>query len=454
LRWRDVVRRPDTGSAGRVLGCRTALGRTAGALERGDIHPEKNYPVTHRNPEMQSSIASAIHGWMLRHGLSSRDHVAAVTPLIATFACRCSPFERDQDVTDPRGYELAAMFLALFWSLDDRGVQHQAGRDMLDHVERRLAGAPDDERAVGRHPWLLALSELLDALMGTERRDVTAFVAAFADHVYAVEEEARARISTHGAAGAPGANEPGDQIDELLRLRPLLIATEPYLRLWQSLLGLWPAPSFAQTVTSLAADVRRAHPHAGLDRALDLARLAHARTPTSMVRSSPALSELEALAVVLTYLANDLGSVDRDRGADGPDQDSNLVLHLERYFITRSQVRARPCPWDEDTRPMPATEHAVTTVVAMYDTGVARLRALKRLVLAQEHDADAGRYLSLLIGIVDGNLQGMLAHSGGQAGTRAGTASANQPAPAGQESEPRYGSVATLMRLRFVDEAA
>src|SRR3712207_6937086 len=51
-----------------------------------------------------------------------------------------------------------------------------------------------------------------------------------------------------------------------LRLRPLLVATEPYLRIWQTALGLWPAPSPTQTVASLALDVRRAHPHAGLDR--------------------------------------------------------------------------------------------------------------------------------------------------------------------------------------------
>ena len=62
-----------------------------------------------------------------------------------------------------------------------------------------------------------------------------------------------------------------------------------------------------------------------------------------MVRRAPALSELEALTVVLTYLANDLGSVERDRRGGGPDQEPNLVLHLERYFLASAQARVSAC---------------------------------------------------------------------------------------------------------------
>lgn len=402
---------------------------------------------------MQSRITSSIHGWMLRHGLSSHDRAATIAPLIAMFSCRCSPHERDQGMGDHQGYQCAAMFLALFWSFDHLDVQHEAGRDTLDQIRRRLGGGQDGARTADRNPWLLAVSELLDALMGTDRRDVDVFAAAFADHLDAIEENALARISA-SAAGAPGATDLCDRIDEFLRLRALLVATEPYLRGWQTVLGLWPAPSFAQAVATLAPEVRRAHPHALLDRALDRARLAHARTRTHVARRSPALSEIEALTVIQTYLANDLGSLDRDRGAGGPEQEPNLVLHLERYFLVRAQARARPCRWDEDTRPMPATEHAVTTVVAMYNAGVARLQALERLVLAHEHDGAARGYLSLLIRIVDGNLRAMLDHIGGHAVAAADTALAGEPVPARHESDPRYGSVATLVRLRFVGDAA
>jgi hypothetical protein len=393
---------------------------------------------------MQASIASAIDSWMLRHGLAS----CLTAPVLATIACRCSPDERDQDVTDHRGHELAAMFLALLFSLEDREVLDQADRDTLDQMRHRLASVQDGGRAADRHPWLLAVSDLLDALMGADRRDVAAFAAAFADLLYAIEEEAMARISTNGAAGAPGAKDPCDRIDEFLRLRPLLVATEPYLRIWQTVLGLWPAPSLAQTVASLAPDVRRAHPHAGLDRALDLARLAHARTPARMVRRSPALSEIEALTVVLTYLANDLGSIDRDRRAGGPEQEPNLVLHLEHYFLAGAQARVSPCPWDEEARSLPAAEQAEAITVDMYNAGIARLQTLVRLVLA--HDVSARRYLSLLARIVDGHLHGLIDF----ASERVSTTSASEPAPAGQENEPRYSSVATLMRLRFVEDAA
>jgi hypothetical protein len=387
---------------------------------------------------------------MLRHGLASRERAAIVAPVIATFACRCSPDERDQEVVDQHGYELAAMFLALFFAFDDRGVQHQADRDTLDQIRRRLAAVRDDEPTAGRHPWLLAVSELLDELMGAGRRDVEAFAAAFADHVYAVEEEAMARISTSGAAGAtsaPDAKELCDRIDEFLRLRPLLIATEPNIRIWQTVRGLWPAPSLAQMVASLAPDVRCAHPHPLMDRALDLARLAHARTPTRMVRRSPELSEIEALTVVLTYLANDLGSVDRDRSGGGPEHEPNLVLHLERYFLAGAQARVSPCPWDERARSLPAAEQAEATTVDMYNAGVARLRTLVRLLLA--HDGSARPYLSLLIRIVDGNLQSTVEHTS----AHASPSSASEPATAGQELAPRFGSIATLRRLRFVDDA-
>ncbi|HWN71803.1 MAG TPA: hypothetical protein VNM90_29395 [Haliangium sp.] len=398
-----------------------------------------------RTPERQSSIASFIHGWMLRCGLASHDRAARVAPIIATFACRCSPDERDPDVTD-RGYEVAAMFLALFFAFDDWAVQHQADRDTLDQI-RRLLAAQDEAPAAGCHPWLLAVSKLLDALSGADRRDVQGFAAALADHLYAVEEEALARISTDGATGAP-AHELCDRIDEFLRLRPLLIATEPNIRIWQTVLGRWPAPSFVQTVASLAPGVRRAHPHAGLDRALDLARLAHARAPAGLVRRSSALSELEALTVVLTYLANDLGSVDRDRSAGGPDQEPNLVLHLERYFLAGAQARVSSSPWDEEARSLPAAEQAEAITVDMYNAGIARLQTLVRLTL--EHDVTARPYLSLLIRIVDGNLQSTRDHAIAQAGT----ASDSEPATAGQELQPRFSSTATLMRLRFVDDVA
>jgi hypothetical protein len=406
--------------------------------------------VSPRTPERQSSIASAIHGWMLLHGLASHDRAAAIAPIIAAIASRCSLDERDPDMADHKGHELAAMFLALFFALDDREVQHLVDRDTLDQARRSLAAVPDGGRAAGHHPWLLAVWELLDALMEADRRGVEAFAAAFADHLYAVEEEATARSSTDGAAETPGAKELCDRIDEFLRLRPLLIATEPYLRIWQTALGLWPAPSLAQTVASLAPDVRRAHPHAGLDRALDLARLAHARTPTRMVRRSPALSEIEALTVVLTYLANDVGSVDRDRRGGGPEQEPNLVLHLERYFLAGAQARVSPCPWDEEARSLPAAEQAMAIPVDMYNAGIARLQTLVPLVLAHEHDLGARTYLSLLIRIVDGNLQNTLELTR----VHASTASGSEPASAGQTLQPRFGSAATLMRLHFVDDTA
>lgn len=399
---------------------------------------------------LQAEIASSIQAWMLRHALLPPDRAAAIAPLIATFSHACSPHERDLDAAELRGYRVAAMFLALFWCLDHLEVQHAAGRDTIDRLESMLGAVQERGRAADRDPWVQALSELLDVMTGTGRRDVTVFAAAFADHLDAVEEKAQARMSANTAAGAPGAAESCGRIDDFLRLRPLLVATEPYLRSWQTVLGCWPGPAFARAVASLEPDLRRAHPSALLDRALDRARLASARgRGLEERRRSPALSELEALTVTLTYLANDLASVDRDRRAGGPEQEPNLALHLERYFRARIQERICPCSWDHGIEPAPPAAQAGTMVVDMYNAGAARLRTLRhRLEHEQEHDAR--RYLSLIIRIVDGNVQSTLAHAGARARADLASASASD----GQANEPRYSSVSTLERLHLVDDAS
>jgi hypothetical protein len=219
---------------------------------------------------------------------------------------------------------------------------------------------------------------------------------------------------------------------------------EPYLRCWQTLLDCYPGPSFEEAVSSFAPEVWRAYPHAGLDRALALASGTYALDGR---RRSPRLSEIDALAVVAIYLANDLASVARDRQSEGPDQDLNIVLLLERHFLAPADDCARL--WDVGASAVPAPERAEAATVGMYDALVARFRTLRNLVLARDGSDDTSDYLLLLARTVDGYLQGLIE----LAAERLSTSSASAPSPEGPSIEPRYCSIATLKRLRFIDDA-
>jgi hypothetical protein len=417
-------------------------------------------PARLRTPEMQSvqaSVTSEIHAWMIRHELLPAAHASTMAAMIGTFCCRCSPhgLEHGLEISQPEDYHVMARLLAVLLCLDDPAPGQQGASEVLGKiasgVSAILAGAP-----LAASPWLGAVSELLRGVAGPAGRDIETFKAAFLDHWDAVQEETRAMARA-------GASEPvwtarRDWLADYLRLRPLLIGTEPYLRCWQTLLGCWPAPSLVRALEAEAPAVRRAHPHPALDHALDVARHAHAG---GRVRRAPALSELDALAVVSTYLANDLGSRERDQRSQGPGRDPNLVLLLARYFLGRAGAEAAPGnPHDPA-----ALERAEAVIVDMYNIAVSRFRAFRTCALAAGDSADTRLYLSLLARIVDGNLRSTIEHTGehpgehtgghpgehtgghpGHGGARAHGAAA----PGAHGTEPRYSSLGTLKRLDWI----
>ena len=414
---------------------------------------------------IQASVTSEIRDWMIRHELLPADRASAMAAIIGTFCCRCSPHEgehgHEHEISRPEDYHVVARLLAVLLCLDDPAPGQQGASEVLGKIESGasaiLAGPP-----LAASPWLRAVSELLRGVAGPAGRDIETFKAAFLDHWDAVEEETRAvargRVSEHAWTAQR------DWLADYLRLRPLLIGTEPYLRCWQTLLGCWPAPSLVQALEAAAPAVRRAHPHVALDHALDVARHAHAGGRT---RRAPVLSELDALAVVSTYLANDLGSRERDRRPQGPGSDPNLVLLLERYFLGRADAERGPGnPYDPA-----ALERAEAVVVDMYNIGVSRFRAFRTCALAAGDSADTRLYLSLLARIVDGNLLSTIAHTGEHTGEHSrayageytgqhngergvdGSARAHGAAATGvHATEPRYSSLETLRRLSRIHE--
>lgn len=367
--------------------------------------------------------------------------------IIGTFCCRCSPYGLEHEISHAGDYHVVARLLAVLLCLDDPAPGQQGASEVLGKIESGVsaihAGPP-----LAASPWLRAVSELLRGVAGPAGRDIETFKAAFLDHWDAVEEETRALARER--VSEPVWTAQRDWLADYLRLRPLLIGTEPYLRCWQTLLGCWPAPSLVQALEAEAPAVRRAHPQAALDHALDVARHAHAG---GRLRRSPALSELDALVVVSTYLANDLGSRERDQRSQGPGRDPNLVLLLERYFLGRADAERIP----GDPHDPAALERAEAVIVDMYNIGVSRFRAFRTCALAAGDSADTRLYLSLLARIVDGNLMSTMEHTGEHTGEytgeHAGQGSARAhgaAATAAHGTEPRYSSLETLKRLNWI----
>lgn len=392
---------------------------------------------------MQAGITGAIDAWMIRHALLSADRAPTIAKVIGTFCCRCSPDAGEDEIARPADYHVVARLLAVLLCLDDAAPGQQGAGHVLGEIERDVSAI-----VAGREPaspWLRAVSELLHGVAGPSGRDIETFKAALLDHWDAVREEAMAQ---ERAAGEHAWTARRDWLADYLRLRPLLIGTEPYLRCWQTLRGCWPAPSLVHALEAEAPAVRRAYPHAVLDRALDVAREARA---CGRLRRSPALSELDALVVVATYLANDLGSRERDQRARGPGRDPNLVLLLERCFLGRDDAGGNAGA----PRAGAALERAEATVVDMYNIGISRFRAFRTRALASEDGAGARQYLSLLARIVDGNLRSTMEHAGARAVEPAGARAGEQAgvmAPGGHDAEPRYSSLETLKRLDWTSD--
>lgn len=387
---------------------------------------------------MQASITSAIDAWMIRHALLPAERVATLAGLIATFCCCCSPHDGEHEISRPEDYHVVARLLAVLLCLDDATPGQHGPGGVLATIERDVSAILAGSRAATT-PWLRAVSELLDGVAGPSGRNIEIFTAALLDHWDAAQEEALAT-----AEEQPAWTARRDWLGDLLRLRPLLIGTEPYLRCWQTLLGCWPAAELVHALDADAPAVRRAYPHTALDHALDVARYARACVRP---RRSPALSELDALAVVATYLANDLGSRDRDQRAGGPGRDPNLVLLLERYFLGSADARAVP----GSGRGAAARERAETMIVSMYNIGISRFRAFRTRALAMEHGAGARQYVSLLARIVDGNLLSTISHAGQLTIDTSDRGQSAAPS-GGHEAEPRYGSLTALNRLDWIRE--
>ena len=388
---------------------------------------------------MQTKLAHMLDTWMVRHEMLPRAHARNMAAVIARQCVHCSPRRHRGQSVALAEHWVAARLVAVIFCFEYPS-HPQEGSDPTGQIRRIIDSARTGGATPPGTPWLLAISDLFLSLIGPERRDIEAFTAAFEDHVDAVLAMARMPAAGHGAGWQPA--RCCDAIDACLRLRPLLAGMEPYLRCWQTLLDCRPGPSFEQAVASLAPEVRRAHPHAGLDHALALASEGHA--PGGR-RRSPRLPEIDALAVVAIYLANDLASVARDRRSDGPDRDLNIVLLLERHFLAPAHDPARR--WDDGASAATDLEPGEAATVGMYNVLVARFRALRELVVARDDSDDTSAYLLLLASAVDGHLQGLIELSA----ERLSTSSASAPAPGGQAIEPRYGSMTILKRLRFID---
>lgn len=366
----------------------------------------------------QESVAQATFRWSMQYRLYSSEQTARqLAVVIATFSLRCAP--QDRPIAAEQ-YQLIGRFLALFFHFDEEvnplpSERRGPYRAILDEI---LTGWPAAPSAAGARtppaPCARPLASTTDAPTPPERDPSmetgaralrafltelsgygppTAFIQAFRDYLGAVWEE----------LDSTGVQLCGDALAELYRLRSLLIATQPYLRCWQVILGSWPAAALTQVLDSAALEARRHHPNTMLDRAVEIATRAH---PQGATRQAPALSEFEALAVVMTYLANDIGS-------QAKDQDSgeiNLVLLLSAQRAA-SNPAANP-----NTATADATlslQKANESVRRMYNTAVARLRYLRNFLSQSDvmsgHPISlsaANSYVSLITDIADGNLQG------------------------------------------------
>ncbi len=366
----------------------------------------------------QESVAQATFRWSMQYRLYSSEQTARqLAVVIATFCLRCAPQER---AIAAEQYQLVGRFLALFFHFDEEvntlpSERRGRYRALLDEVltvwstvpsaadARPLPAQPpasttDAPTPPERDPSLETGARALRAFL-TELASYgppAAFIQAFRDYLGAVWEE-------HDSTGV---QLHGDALAELYRLRSLLIATQPYLRCWQVILGSWPALALTQALDSAALEARRHHPNTMLDRAVDIATRAH---PQGATRQAPALSEFEALAVVMTYLANDIGSQAKDRDSG----EINLVL-----LLSAQRAASNPA-----TNPNTATADATLSlqkanesVRRMYNTAVARLQYLRNfLTQLDQLDVMSGHpmslssihpYVSLITDIADGNLQG------------------------------------------------
>jgi hypothetical protein len=390
---------------------------------------------------MQTNLAHLLEAWMVRHELLPRDRARTMAAVIARQCVHCAPDRRRGETIALEDHWIAARLVAVIFCFEYLGHAQQHP-DPLAELGRTIAAARAGDAAAPGNPWLLAISDVFLSLRGPERRDIEVLAAAFEDHAEAVREMALVAAAGHGPGRAPASC--CDAIDACLRLRPLLAGMEPFLRCWQTVLDCWPGPSFQRAVTALVPEVRRAYPHAGLDRALDLAS---ETSPLVRRTRSPRLSEVDAMSVVAIYLANDLASVERDRRSEGADRELNIVLLLERHFL--APAHGAPRIWDDGPGALPAPQRAAAATVGLYNVLVARFCAVRDILFAHAGSDDTRDYLRLLARAVDGHVQGLTE----LAAERVSTAPARESGPAGQASEPRYGSLATLQRLRYIDDA-
>lgn len=390
---------------------------------------------------MQTNLAHLLEAWMVRHELLPRDRARTMAAVIARQTMHCSPTRHRGEAIAFADHWIAARLVAVIFCFEYLG-RAPTHPHTLDQLGRTIASARAGAAAAPDNPWLLAISDLFLSLRGPEGRDIEVFAAAFEGHVDAVREIAGMPAPGHGLGREHASC--CDAVEQCLRLRPVLAGMAPYLRCWQTLLDCWPGPSFERTVAALAPQVRRAYPHAGLDRALELASEAHAR---GAQRRLPRPSELDAMSMVAIHLANDIASVDRDRRSGGPDQELNIVLLLARHFL--APAHGADCLWDDGRGALPASQRATAATVGMYNVLVARFCALRDDLIGRAGGDDTREYLLLLATAVDGHLRGLIE----LAAERVSTTPTGQPASPVQAAGPRYGSIATLRLLRFIDDA-
>ncbi|ACY19215.1 hypothetical protein [Haliangium ochraceum] len=357
-------------------------------------------------------LQGQIRDWLARHRLMPDTQARRFAHVVAVFCSRCAPAPEPAalapagsrgDAADAHAEARlsAAKLVALVFTLDELALAPDDGDapDAFESFSRRLASAlgdddDDDNDDNDDDPRLAALGDFLAALPQHPRAGREALRAAVLDYLDAAREEAW--LGRGADARARGAGR--DWLGDALRLRPLVVAVEPYLRCWQLMLGCVPAR--APAYEARAAQIRAAHPAPALDRALDAARTAHAR---GCRRRAQALGELEALTIVLAYLANDLGSRDRDRAADAdaPNLEANVVLALERFLGGPSERNLAACD---------------DFFGHLYQAGVARVRAFLTAAEQLEHARQERLYAALLGRIVDGNLDSTIALSRPAAG--------------------------------------
>ena len=245
--------------------------------------------------------------------------------LSSTFEVFCAP-------RSPTAKEslLSIKFLLIFFKADDAPIP------MLSEFIAQLDGRQDTDKTSPPGELQACYDELI-ADFHALRCDPSGFQGALRDMCHAMRSEKQF-------------DKEAMTVSEFRRLRKHSVGVPSYTECWRTIRGF----SFSRT---LADELRR---HAILDTAAELA-----------------------------YLANDIGSIDRDEQtarADPQSVDPNFVMLRMRDLGTR--------------------EGALDEVIALHNTKVADFRRVEHQLLKSEHGNDPALhgYLEILRCTVNGNL--------------------------------------------------